>query len=103
MTAKSAICSLLLAGHTLNIKNCFNLVGITNCPREISRQIERPFGVEIKRTERTGTSRFKQPVRWIDYTLERTLDNAMGILKMEEYVKLNPMGMNDDYPFLDQQ
>lgn len=90
MTAKAALCSHLLAGHTLNIKNCFTLIGLTNCPREISRMIEQPFGVEVSRVERKGESRYGQSVVWVDYHLNTfTERNKEGVEKMREYVKLN--------------
>lgn len=88
ITAKAALCSHLLAGHTLNIKNCFSLIGLTNCPREIGRMIERPFGVEVSRVERIGTSRYGQSVVWVDYHLNTFLErNKEGVEKMREYVK----------------
>ena len=88
ITAKAALCSHLLAGHTLNIKNCFSLIGLTNCPREISRMIEQPFGVEVSRVRREGESRYGQAVTWIDYHLNCFTDrNKEGVEKMKQYVK----------------
>jgi hypothetical protein len=89
MTAKAALCSHLLAGHTLNIKNCFTLIGLTNCPREISRMIEQPFGVTVSRTRMEGESRYGQSVTWFDYHLNKTDYNKDGIEKMKQYVKDN--------------
>lgn len=86
MTAKAALCKLLLEGKVLNIKNCFTLVGLTNCPREISRMIEQPFGVIVSRTNMVGTSRYGQSVTWINYRLNFTDYNQEGIAKMREYV-----------------
>lgn len=86
MTAKASLCKHLLAGEVLNIKNCFTLIGLTNCPREISRMIEKPFGVIVSRTPRTGKSRYGQSVIWIDYRLNRTSYNAEGIKKMAMYL-----------------
>ena len=86
MTAKAALCKHLLEGHVLNIKNCFTLIGLTNCPREISRMIEQPFGVIVSRTNMTGESRYGQSVTWTDYRLNRTEMNKPGIEKMKEYV-----------------
>lgn len=88
MTAKAALCKLLLEGHTLNIKNCFNLIGITNCPREISRMVEQPFGVNVSRVRRKGKSRYGQSVTWVDYYLNAFTDrNKEGVEKMKKYVK----------------
>lgn len=87
MTAKAALCKALLDGKILNIKNCFSLIGLTNCPREVSRMVERPFGVKVERIPREGTSRYGQPVVWVDYKLERTNENLEGIKKMTQYIK----------------
>lgn len=92
MTAKAALCKHLLEGHVLNIKNCFTLIGLTNCPREISRMVEQPFGVIVSRTNMTGESRYGQSVTWIDYRLNRTEMNKEGIEKMKEYVALQMEG-----------
>lgn len=90
MTAKAALCSHLLAGHTLNIKNCFTLIGLTNCPREISRMIEKPFGVKVDRVRREGESRYGQPVTWIDYHLNAFIErNKEGVELMKKYVQEN--------------
>lgn len=89
MTAKASLCLHLLNGEVLNIKNVFNTIGYTNCPREISRMVEKPFGVEVSRTKREGKSKYGQPVTWFDYRLNRTEYNKEGIEKMKEYVMSN--------------
>lgn len=86
MTAKAALVKHLLSGDVINIKTCFNLIGLTNCPREISRSIEKYFGVIVSRTKREGSSRYGQPVCWIDYRLNRTPQNEEGIKKMFDYL-----------------
>lgn len=87
MTAKAALCKALLDGRVINIKNCFETIGLTNAPREVSRMVEQPFGVKVTRTPREGKSRYKQPVTWFDYRLNSTEDNKEGISKMKEYVE----------------
>lgn len=87
MTAKAALAKALLDGRVINIKNCFQTIGLTNAPREISRMIEKPFGVIVSRTQREGKSRYGQAVTWYDYRLNRTDYNKDGIEKMEAYVK----------------
>lgn len=87
MTAKAALCKALLNGDVLNIKNCFELIGLTNCPREVSRMVEKPFNVHVSRTPRNGHSRYGQSVTWVDYRLNRSESNLDGIQKMEEYVR----------------
>jgi hypothetical protein len=82
MTAKA-----LLDGRVLNVKNSFETIGLTNCAREISRMIEKPFGVKVSRTPREGTSKYGQPVVWVDYRLNATNYNQEGIEKMWQYVR----------------
>lgn len=89
MNAKAALCVALLKGEVLNIKNCFSMLGLTNCPREISRMIEKPFGVIVSRTPKMGTTRYKTPCRWINYRLNNTDHNQEGMQKMREYVQAN--------------
>lgn len=87
MTAKAALCMALLRGQVVNIKNGFELFGITNVPREIGRSVEREFGVTVSRTNMDGQSRYGQAVTWVNYRLNRTDYNAEGIQKMTEYVQ----------------
>jgi len=89
MTAKAALVKALLDGKILNIKNCFQTIGLTNCPREVSRMVEQPFNVQVSRTHREGKSRYGSPVIWVDYRLNRTPYNEEGIKKMYEYVEKN--------------
>lgn len=86
MNSKAALAKALLDGRTVNIKNGFDLLGITNVPREIGRSIERAFGVTVKRIDRNGLSRYKVPVVWMDYRLEYSEENREGIIRMKEYV-----------------
>lgn len=86
MTAKCALAKALLDGKVLNVKNCFTTIGLTNCSREVSRMIEKPFGVIVSRTHRQGESRYGQAVTWVDYRLNRTEMNKDGVQKMLEYV-----------------
>lgn len=95
MTAKAALCKLLLEGKVINIKNGFDWLGITNVPREIGRMIERlpdgkgsnGFGVTVSRTPMKGKSRFGIACTWINYRLNKTDYNKEGILKMKAYLK----------------
>lgn len=89
MTAKAALCKALLDGRVLNVKNCFKEIGLTNCSREVSRMVEKPFSVEVSRTPRKGKSRYGCPVTWVDYRLNRSEHNINGIIKMERYVEEN--------------
>lgn len=86
MTAKAALAKALLDGVVINIKNCFELIGLTNAPREISRMIEQGFDVEVERKQKEGKSRYGQAVTWYNYRLLKTERNLPGIKKMQEYV-----------------
>lgn len=87
MTAKAALIKALLGGEVLNIKNCFRLIGLTNCPREIGRSVEREFGVMVSRTPMKGRTRYGQTCNWVNYRLNRTSYNSAGRKKMKEYVQ----------------
>lgn len=90
MTAKCALAKALLDGRTLNVKNCFNTIGLTNCSREISRMIEQPFKIKVDKTPREGTSRYGQRVTWYDYKLNKSLpDNIEGVARMRVYLSEN--------------
>ena len=86
MNAKTALIKALLDGRVLNIKNVFETIGLTNCPREISRMVEKPFGVVVSRVDMNGTSRYGSPVSWVNYRLNSTPMNKPGIQKMREYL-----------------
>lgn len=86
MTAKAALCYHLLKGEVLNIKNVFHTIGLTNAPREVSRMIEKPFGVTVSRVRMEGESRYGSKVTWVDYRLNRTESNKEGIEKMKQYI-----------------
>ena len=89
MNAKTALAKELLSGNIVNIKNCFKTTGLTNAPREVSRMIERTFGVKVSRDHRKGKSKYGQTVTWTDYRLNSTKQNLPGIKKMREYIKEN--------------
>ena len=86
MNQKCAIAKSLLKGEVLSIMNGFKWFGCTNIPREIGRSIEREFDVQVSRMQKEGISRYKQPVNYFEYRLNRTEYNKEGIAKMEAYV-----------------
>lgn len=92
MNAKAAICKALLRGDVLSIKSAFYLFGTTNLPREISRQIEKPFGVTISRTQKEGKTKYGVPCTWYEYRLNKTDYNKEGIEKMRKYVQEHESG-----------
>lgn len=87
MTARCALAMALLEGRVLNVKNCFETIGLTNIAREIPRMIEDVFHVEVSRTPMTGKSRYQQPVTWTNYRLNFTDYNKTGIEKMKSYCR----------------
>lgn len=89
MNAKTALVKALLDGRVLNVKNCFETIGLTNIAREIPRCVEDEFHVEVSRTDRKGTNRYGHHVVWVDYRLNKTEYNKEGIRKMREYLAAN--------------
>jgi hypothetical protein len=87
MTARAALAQALLNGHVLTVKNCFELIGLTNIAREIPRMIEHPFNVRVSRVTKTGKSRYGQAVSYVEYRLNRAEHNKEGIEKMKAYVR----------------
>lgn len=88
MNAIAAISEALLRGEILTIKTAFKDFGVTNLPRELSRGIEKKFGVVVSRVKRTGKTRYKVPCWWTEYRINPTIEgNREGMTKMIEYVK----------------
>lgn len=87
MNSKAALCLALIEGRVLNVKNCFNEIGLSNIAREIPRLVEKPFDVVVSRTPRKGKNRHGEPVHYIDYRLNRSDHNLPGIDKMIDYIK----------------
>lgn len=89
MNATTALAAALLRGEVVTIKTAFNLFAITNAPREISRAIEKPFGVEVSRVKKEGKSRWGVYCTWTEYRLNQSERNLSGIEKLSSYVKAN--------------
>jgi len=87
MTAKATLIKELLSGKVISIKTCFMTTGLTNAPREISRMVEKPFGVVVSRTQKEGRSKYGQPVTWFEYRLNNSEHNLAGIKKMILYLQ----------------
>lgn len=85
MTQTAAIANALLNGDTLSIMNGFRLFSCTNLPRELSRSIEKRFGVEISRDKVLFKSKYGHPGFYYRYRLNKTEANTPGIAKMMEY------------------
>lgn len=90
MTSIAAICTALLRGQILTIKTAFVDFGVTNLPREISRGIEKKFGVHISKVRVSGVTRYGQSCSWFQYRLNKSIpQNAEGIKKMQAYILSN--------------
>jgi hypothetical protein len=87
MTQTAAIAMALLKGDVLSIMNGFQLFSCTNLPRELSRSIEKKFGVEIARDKVVFKSKYGQPGFYYRYRLNKNESNGPGIERMKEYIK----------------
>lgn len=94
MTQTAALAYALLKGEIVSIKTAFDMFGMSNCPREIGRSIERKFGVKVSKTSVNFKSRYGKSGTYHQYRLNSTEYNKPGIEKMKEYVisemKYNP-------------
>lgn len=86
MTQIAHICKHLLKGDVLTIMDGFKLFACSNLPRELSRAVEKKFGVELSRTPVKFTSRYGHSGEYYQYRLNNTEYNKEGIIKMKEYV-----------------
>lgn len=90
MTQVAAICEALLKGEILSIMTGFRDFSVTNLPREISRSVERKFGIIVSRTRKDFTSEYGHTGYYYQYRLNKSLThNQEGIKKMKAYVKEN--------------
>lgn len=94
MTQTAELALALLKGETISIMNAFNRFKITNAPREISRAIEKPFGVTVSRDKVDFVSKYGRSGYYYRYRLNKTKANAVGIAKMVEYCKQQLGTMN---------
>lgn len=85
MTQTAAIAAALLRGEVLSIMTGFKQFACSNLPREISRSIEKKFGVEVSRTRVDFISQYGQPGYYFQYRLNKTEYNAKGMELMKAY------------------
>lgn len=98
MNAIAAISEALLRGEILTIKTAFKDFGVTNLPREISRGIEKKFGIAVSHVRRDGKTKYKIPCSWYEYRLDPTIEeNYDGIKLMRDYVAKNGGKPVQDY------
>jgi len=76
----------LLDGNDVSNKTSMDLFSMSNCPREISRCIEKKFSVRCERKKIDFTSRFGHDGYYFSYTLKKTKENKEGIKLMRKYI-----------------
>lgn len=89
MTQTAEIALALLKGETISIMNAFNKFHCTNAPREISRGIEKPFGVTISRDKVDFVSKYGRSGYYYRYRLNKTKANGPGIARMIHYCQIH--------------
>lgn len=88
MTQTAAIALALLKGDVLSIMNGFQLFACTNLPRELSRSIEKKFGIQISKDKVVHKSKYGQPGFYYRYRLNKTKANGPGIARMIHYCQI---------------
>ncbi len=82
MTQIAAIAQSLLKGEVLSIMDGFHKFLCSNLPRELSRSIEKKFGVVITKTPTPFKSKYGQSGRYFKYRLNKDLEqNKEGVEK----------------------
>lgn len=87
MTQISSIAQFLLKGNVLSIMNGYHLFNCTNAPREVSRSIEKKFGLIVSREKVSHTSAYGHKGFYFRYRLNKTEYNRPGIELMRKYIK----------------
>lgn len=100
MTAKAALVYHLLKGDVLTVFNTPKIIGYTNVAREVSREVEKPFSIEVSRAQINKKNRYGTPCMFFEYRLNKTDYNAQGVEKMKEYLREQAKGHPDEKTFL---
>ncbi len=88
MTQIAAIAQSLLKGDVLSIMDGFHKFSVTNLPRELSRSIEKKFGVIISKSPTLFKSQYGHSGVYFKYRLNKDLEqNKKGIELMKIYIK----------------
>lgn len=86
MTQTAAICIALLKGDVISIFDGYKRFSCTNLPRELSRSVEKKFGVTLSKDKTFFKSQYEgKPGYYYRYRLNRIRENAEGIQKMTQY------------------
>lgn len=80
------ICKALLKGEVLTIMDGFHRFYVTNLPREISRDVEQKFGVQISRDRVDFMTEIGVPGFYFRYRLNASGPNEEGIQRMRNYI-----------------
>lgn len=87
MTQLACILEDLLEGQVLSIMTAFRQYACTNLPREISRGVQKKFGVMVSKTPVKFTSTYGHTGIYYQYRLNNTPYNTDGIKKIKKYLK----------------
>lgn len=94
----AALCYDLINGKTVSIKTGFNAYGITNIPREISRAVEKRFGVKCEKKKIVYKSKYGLGGYYFEYKLLRNNQKKESLNLMYSYIQENmimPESKND--------
>lgn len=90
MTKTARIAKALLDGEVISIMDGFKRFGITNLPREVGRQIQKKFGVEVSKDRIDFVHDCDLPGWYFRYRLNKTEANEPGIERMKSYILSQP-------------
>lgn len=81
-SAHLALALYLVKGNVISVMNAFKLFGVTNASRELSRGVEKKYGVILERTPIHFKSRYGQSGVYFQYRLPKTPHNKKGIAQI---------------------
>ena len=87
MNKKCSLIKSLLKGDIIHVSNSIHLTGYSNPAREMTRQIERPFGAIISRNKVETKDQFGNYAMYFEYRLNpKIIGNDQAIKKMVSYL-----------------
>lgn len=100
-TQKAALCHALLNGERVSIMDGFRKFGMTNLPREISRQIEQAFNVQVKRFRCKSKTRYGHSCSYIEYQLVPS-NKKHSFIYTEKQQKIHNKGIVNMRKYIDE-
>ena len=87
MNKKCKLIKCLLDGDIINVSNSIRLTGYSNPAREVPREIEKPFSINVDKIKIESKDRHGNYSTWKNYKLNR-IDpkNVVGVEKMRLYL-----------------